>query len=438
MQKRTATVAIVGRPNVGKSSLFNRLVGKRSAIEADIAGTTRDRVCDSVFWNKKSFDLIDTAGLADLKNTGKDELVDLIKDDVFEAMELADLVLFMTDYTESATDLDRQIAGLFRRAKKPVIIVVNKCDNLKRLEDIDNHKRLGNWPVVGVSATLKKNLGDLLDIILKELKKIGNFDYTGQNLNREIPKMAIVGRPNAGKSTLFNALFGGQKAIVSSVPGTTRDAKQTTIGRGSEQMIITDTAGVQRSKKSGRGVEKFSLIRTVKAILDSDIVALIVDATEGITALDKKLAGYASDNCRSLLLVFNKIDLLKTENEKNNLINQAQVEFNYLPYVPLIFVSAVSGESVKVTIKQAFEVLNSRKTLVSEAELVELRDLLNKNLGQMPELRSILQTGSNPPEFSLTFKGPKKWHFSHTRFIENRLRDNFDFRGTPIAIKIKD
>lgn len=438
MGKRTATIAIVGRPNVGKSSLFNRLVGGREAIEADIAGTTRDRVSNSVFWNGKNFELIDTAGLFDLKTTSGKELVDLVKDDVFESIELADLVLLVLDYTCNITDLDKQIAATLRRAKKPVIVVANKCDNLKRLQDIDRYQRLGNWPAIGVSATLKKNLGDLLDLILNELIKLGEFDYSGKEAERDIPRMAIIGRPNAGKSTLFNTLFGDKKAIVSDTPGTTRDSKRVTIGSAEERLEITDTAGVVRSKKSGIGIEKFSLIRTIKAILESDIVTLIIDATEGITGLDKKIAGYATENGRSLILVFNKVDLLESESQKDNLIAQARFEFNYLPYAPLIFVSATSGESVKVIIKQTFKVLKQRKEQISEQELVELRDLLNKNLGQLPELKSILQTGSNPPVFSITTKGRKKWHFSFSRFLENRLRDNFNFLGTPIKIVIKD
>lgn len=438
MTKKRATVAIVGRPNVGKSSLFNRLVGGRTAIEADIPGTTRDRVSNSVFWSGSSFELIDTAGLFDLKNSAGDDLDDLVKDDIFESIELADLILLVLDYTSDITDLDSQIAGSLRRAKKPVIVVANKCDNLSRLKDIDRFKRLGNWPAIGVSATLKKNLGDLLDLTLDELKKVGNFDYSGQEAEREIPHMAIIGRPNAGKSTLFNTLFGGKKAIVSETPGTTRDSKQVQIGSGDQMMIITDTAGVVRSKKSGRGIEKFSLIRTIKAILESDIVTLTIDATEGITGLDKKIAGYATENGRSLILVFNKVDLLENEEQKNYLIQQAQTEFNFLPYVPLIFVSATSGESVQAIIKQTFKVLKARQETIKEEELVELRDLLNKNMGQLPELKSFLQTGSNPPEFSITTKGRKKWHFSFSRFLENRLRDNFGYLGTPIKINIKD
>ena len=431
-------IAIVGRPNVGKSTLFNRLVGQKQAIVSDSSGTTRDSVYGNFDFKNRNFQLVDTAGLYNLRNSKIDELTDLIKDSVFEAIAEADLILFVVDYDNQINDLDKMIAAILRRQKKPVITIINKCDNSDRISQIEQFKRFGNWPTIGISATLKINLDSLLQEISKKVK--GKKIEKRQLKNDELT-IAIVGRPNVGKSTLYNSFSSGKKAIVSKVAGTTRDLNQKTIEYKGEQIVLYDTAGIIRSGKSGRGVERFSLIRTLRAIEFSNVVVLLIDPIEGITGLEKKIAGYVEKTGRGLILVYSKIDLLEGlknfEDRKNELIFQAQKEFNFLPYVPLIFISAEKQKNIFHLIKNAIAIKTRLKTRIDKEELTKLIGLINESFGQFPKVISIEQTEIQPPTFKLKLKKNEKWHFSFTRFFENRLRDNFDFNGVPIRIKIE-
>jgi len=431
-------VAVIGRPNVGKSTLFNRLIGRRKSIEADLPGTTRDRVYDNVEWVGKSFRLIDTAGLFDLKPSGiSDKLSDLVRDNVYEALDEANLILFVVDYAEPDTELDKLIASMLRRSKKDVILVVNKCDNLERIKNIDAFKRLGNWPTIGVSANLKKNLGELLDLIIEKLKEKTNIADIKENENTKT--IAIAGRPNVGKSTLFNTLINKKQAITSSVAGTTRDTAEFYTTYKEQSFKIIDTAGLVRPGKTGKGVERFSIIRTLRAVDDADVVIVLMDSLDGVTALDKKIAGLAADAGKSLILVFNKIDLVEDSGIlKNDLTSICRHEFNYLPFVPLIFISAINKENTKVIFRQVTKILEERSKIIDQSDLDEFKDLLGKGFGQLPEISSFIQSGSNPPKFTIKLRNKKKrWHFTFTRFVENRLRDNFSFIGTPIIIEIK-
>jgi GTP-binding protein len=431
-------IAIIGRPNVGKSTLFNRLVGRKQAIVSDSSGTTRDSVYGNFDYKNKNYRIVDTAGLYNLRNSKIDELTDLIKDSVFEAISEADLILFVTDYDNQADDLDKMIAAILRRQKKPVITVVNKCDNSEHLSQIEQFKRFGNWPTIGISATLKINLDCLLEEISTKI--------SGQKIKKEEPKsdllsIAIVGRPNVGKSTLYNSFSPGKKAIVSKIAGTTRDLNQKTIEYKGEKIVLYDTAGIIRSGKSGRGVERFSLIRTLQAIEFSDVVILLIDPTEGVTGLEKKIAGYVENRGRGLILAYSKIDLLENlknfEDGKNELIFLAQKEFNFLPYVPLIFISAEKQKNIFHLIKNAIRIKIRLKTKVNKEELTKLIGLVEESFGQFPKVISVEQTETEPPTFKLKLKKNEKWHFSFARFFENRLRDNFDLSGVPIRIKIE-
>lgn len=431
-------VAIIGRPNVGKSTLFNRLVGTRRAIEADQPGTTRDRLYDQAEWVGKSFNLVDTAGLFDLKKANEDELQNIIKENVLEAVDEADLILFIVDYNVEDNLLDKTIAAMLRRGKKKVLLVVNKADNSSRLENLQMFKRFGSWPVIGVSATLKRNLGELLDLIVKELQTDFVLEPKSLNQDKNI-KIAFIGRPNVGKSTLLNAFLDKNKAIVSAVPGTTRDSLEEEFRYKGRNLILLDTAGILRAGKSGRGIEKFSLIRTLKAISEADLVIVLMEANEGVTFLDKKIAGFVAEGGKSLILAFNKIDVLENlDQKKEELITQARQDFNFLPFAPLVFISAKSKENIKVVLNQALKVVENRDRRIGQEELDQLLEIIKKGFGQLPEIKNLMQTGSRPPEFTIVLRNKKaRWHFSFTRFIENRLRDNFDFTGTPIKVKIQ-
>jgi len=436
-ETRLPIVAIVGRPNAGKSTLFNRLIGKREAIESEIPGTTRDRLYAKASWINRYFFLADTAGLMELKQTKHEELADLVKDNVFEAVEEADLVLMVVDFNDKLTQLDQAIGALLRRSKKEVILVVNKCDNRDRFDGLEEFTRLGNWQTVGVSASQKKNLGDLLDAIVDKLKDKFELKDVAEERTSEI-NLAIIGRPNVGKSTLFNSFTKTRKMIVSNVPGTTRDSQSEQFVYSGQKINIIDTAGMVRAGKVGRGIEKFSLIRTLQAINKADIVLVLMDAEEVDTHLDRKIAGFAAEAGKGIILAVNKIDRLEDfEKFKVNFLYQAKEDFNFLPYIPLIFTSAVKGENVNVILNNVLQIAKQRDKVIEQAELDELIELLQGNFGQLPKIYSIKQVGTRPPHFVVTIKNMRNWHFSFSRFLENRLRDNFKFSGTPIKISVE-
>jgi GTP-binding protein len=436
-ETRLPIVAVVGRPNVGKSTLFNRLIGTRKAIESEIPGTTRDRLYAKANWINSYFFLADTAGLMELKQTKHEELADLVKDNVFEAVEEADLVLMVVDFNDKLTQLDQTIGALLRRSKKEVILVVNKCDNRERFDDLEEFTRLGNWQTIGVSASQKKNLGDLLDAIVIKLKDKFDLKDIGEQQSDEI-NLAIIGRPNVGKSTLFNSFSKTRKMIVSNVSGTTRDSQSEQFEYSGHKINIIDTAGMVRAGKVGRGIEKFSLIRTLQAVNTADIVLVLMDAGEADTHLDRKISGFAAEAGKGIILAVNKIDQVEDfEKFKAEYLYRVKEDFNFLPYVPLIFTSAVKAENVNVILNQVLAIAKERDKVIDQGELDELIELSQGNFGQLPKIYNIKQVGSRPPHFVVTIKNMRNWHFSFSRFLENRLRDNFKFSGTPIVISVE-
>ena len=429
-EKRLPVVAIVGRPNVGKSTLFNRLIGKRRAIENKEAKTTRDRLYGEVSWSGQRFNIIDTAGL--LKNI-EDEISEAAMASVEIAIEEADLIVFLCDITDKVVPVEREIAKKLRRNKKKVVIAVNKCDKKYELKDLIEFKRLGFDNPVAVSAIQGKNSGDLLDLICKKIEKIEE----GSALDESSIKVSIIGRPNAGKSTLLNSTIGSQKMIVSSVPGTTRDSADFLFKYKGKDITIVDTAGLKRrSKVKYDTPESFAFLRAMSSLKDSKITIYVIDATEKIASLDLKLLGDAAFMGKSVILAINKIDLATEDKETfmSKILGQLQDELNFMPWVPVVFVSAKEKIHITELLTQVLEVHKERNL---EIGVVELQAVFKEAISTHPQInyfKTLKFERANPPVFKLKTRRNKKPHFSHLRFLENKIRDNFPYRGTPIFI----
>lgn len=425
-------IAIIGRPNTGKSTLFNVLIKERLAIESATAGTTRNRLYAPVGLKYGQAILTDTAGLFDLKKSSQQEINDLIKDNVMEAIDEADLIIFTVEFLEDTNRLDVEIATNLRRAKKKVIVAVNKCDNPVREQQIAQFGRWGNWPVIALSATHKRNLDSLIETIEKELEMI--FKKTKQTKEPLVDlRLAIIGRPNTGKSTLFNTL-GESKVIVSSVPGTTRDIIKGMVNYKNLHIEIIDTAGVKRPGKT-KDIEYFSTLRTIKAIEMADVCLLLLDATEGVVAVDKNIVGEIIRAGKGIILVFNKIDLIE-EYTLNKLVEKITSEFPFLPYAPLVCISAKDDKNCKILLSQAIKIILQSEQAIAQHELDELKDLIQNQYGQLPKISEIKYRTNNPPTFLVKLATKKSWNFSFSRYLENRIRDNFKFTGLPIRIEL--
>ena len=342
------TVAIVGRPNVGKSSLFNRLIGKREAIETPTPGTTRDRLYGEVSWRGVKFNLVDIAGI---EFGTKTEIDQNMQAGVSQAIEEADLILFLVDWNEKDNDVDRRIARTLRNIKKPVILVVNKCDNIERIETTEEFRRLGGFPVIPVSAISGKSSGDLLDIIVGKIKNDEPADSNVTNDQTEAQpseiKLAIIGRPNVGKSTLMNTIIGQKRAVVSNIPGTTRDTISINFMHKGHKIELLDTAGIRRKGKIVKDtIESFAMLRTYKALKECDIAVLLINAEEGLVAADAHILGDAKEWGKGLVLAVNKIDSWKegdTEALMGKMLYSLQSKLNFVPWLPTVFISANGG-----------------------------------------------------------------------------------------------
>ncbi len=426
-------VAIVGRPNVGKSTLFNRLVGQRQAITAEEPGTTRDPVYGEVGWNGKYFLLVDTAGLG-----GESELTQQVEAQIHQVSALADVVLVVVDSSGMVTDQDLEAAKLALKTGKPIILALNKADIKKR--DTDQFKKLGIKNTIEVSATHGTASGDLLDLIIKLLPKAPTKPSTNNSL-----QLGVVGRPNVGKSTLFNQLAGKPRAIVAEVAGTTRDINRTEIKYEKQLISIFDTAGFRRRGKIERGVEQFSILRTLAAINQADICVLVMDAAEPGSHIDQQVAGLVKEAGKGLILAVNKWDAIdKDDKTQGRMAAKLQLRFQFTPWAPLVFISALNGKHTDELPRLAIEIAERRKQQITEAKLkAYLREAIvnqppagrgNKH----PKLTEIRQLSSDQPSFLIEGTNTKLLHFSYPRYLENRLRERFDFTGTPIRLVIKD
>jgi len=434
-------VAIVGRPNVGKSTLFNRLVGERQAIVEDEPGTTRDRVYGSSDWGGIEFTVVDTAGLQDeeeISTSSTTEIARRTREQAKSAIDEADVIVFLVDAKAGLTAGDYEVAELLRRTDKPTILVANKADNFNRREDAVEFYALGLGEPLPVSSIHGAGSGDLLDRIVEALPEFEEEPET------EGPKIAIVGRPNVGKSRLLNALMGQERSIVSDIPGTTRDSLDTQLVWADQPLTLIDTAGIRRKGRVEHGIEHFSVLRSMRAIDRSDVVLLVIDATESFTAQDLHIAGYVEEQKKGMVVVVNKWDLVdKGPTTMDEYRKKAQEALDFMPYAPLTFISAKFGQRVSQVVETALQVVEERNRRVTTAQLNKLlREAVAKHPppskpGKWLKFYYATQVDVAPPTFVFFVNDPTQIHFSYRRYLENQLRENIGFTGTPIRMSFR-
>ena len=430
-------VAIVGRPNVGKSTLFNRLTRSRMAIVEDYPGVTRDRLYQDAEWNNRKFTLIDTGGI---EVRSEDTILAQVRTQAQVAMEEADVIIFMCDIKAGVTNEDMEIANMLRRTKKDVILAVNKVEDFNHLEDLYEFYSLGLDEPYPISASHGMNTGDLLDRLMELIDKYDEEDY-----EPDVIKIAVVGRPNVGKSSLTNAILGQERAIVSNIPGTTRDAIDTPFERNGQQYVIIDTAGMRRkSKVAETTTERYSVIRSLRAVDRSDVVLMVINAEEGLIEQDKKIVGYAHEQGKAIILVVNKWDLIeKDDKTASTMEKEIRSELLFLQYAPMIFVSAMTKQRVHKLIDMINFGVEQNNLRISTSVLNEvIRDAVQLNpppsdKGKRLKIYYATQSGVCPPTFVLFVNEPEIMHFSYERFLENKIRENFGFEGTPIRIVVR-
>ena len=447
-------VALVGRPNVGKSTLFNRIVGRRVAIVEDLPGTTRDRLYADADWSGVDFVVIDTGGLevtgsrrqaAESKQTpvtaqtaGVESglFLDQMREQAEIAITEADVVVFLVDAESGLTASDQEVADVLRRAEKPVILAANKADNLRRQADAVEFYALGLGEPIAISALHGHGTGDLLDAVVASLPLSGAEEEEDERV-----KIAIVGRPNVGKSSLLNRLLGQERVIVSEVPGTTRDAIDMEIEFGGEPVVLIDTAGIRRRGKIAPGVEKYSVLRALKAINRADVCLLLIDAQDKVTAQDQHIAGYILEEAKSVVVVVNKWDIVEKDTYTlAEYTQQIRAALRFMDYVPVLFISAKTGQRVQQTLEVALQVQAERRHRVSTADLNRLlsdavaRHPPASKAGKHLKFFYVTQPEVDPPTFVFFVNDRELVHFSYERYLENRIREVYGFLGTPLRL----
>ncbi|MCX6065518.1 MAG: ribosome biogenesis GTPase Der [Chloroflexi bacterium] len=445
-------VALVGRPNVGKSTLFNRLAGERLAIVDDTPGTTRDRIFAEAEWSGVTFTIVDTGGI-DPSHGGKTPLsigssdfITEIRNQAGVAIREADVVLLLTDGQTGPTPADKEVAEILRRKQKmvngepfpPVMLVVNKCESLTEREAVAQFYELGLGTPYAISAVHGTDTGDLLDELIK------HFPQETESVEDDSVKIAIVGKPNAGKSSLLNRLVGHERSIVSPIAGTTRDAVDTKIEFNNLPVTLIDTAGIRRRGRIDPGVEKYSVLRAFKAIERADVALLMIDAVEGITSQDAHIAGYILDEWKSCVVLVNKWDALEKDSyTMDNFTQTVRRDLNFMDYVPILFISVKTGQRVEQVLPLALQVQEERLARLSTSKinaiLQKAMDLQSppSHAGAQLKIYYGTQVRSDPPTFVLFVNTPKLMHFSYLRFLENRIREEYGFLGTPIKLAVK-
>lgn len=449
---RKPIVALVGRPNVGKSTLFNRLAGERLAVTDAIPGTTRDRLTAQSDWRGVTFKVIDTGGIEVYQPKGtRDErplaegsidFVQQIREQALMAIGSADVVIMLVDVIAGVTAADEEIAEILRRTSKPVIIAANKADSMKLVDDAMEFYGLGVGDVVAISAIHGLGVGDLLD------KVVDAFDGASVDLSdseeNENLKIAIVGRPNAGKSTLINHLLGEERTIVSPIAGTTRDAIDTELTWHGQQITLIDTAGIRRRGRIEPGVEKFSVIRAMNAIERADVALLVIDALEGVTEQDEHIAGFVLDENKSLVIVVNKWDAVeKDAHTMNAFMDTVRERLHFVRYAPVIFISAMTGQRIHQVLETANRVYDARFFRLPTSEVNKiLRDAVQRHAPPVRGTRRLklyfgTQVKTNPPVFLFHTNDATLVHFTYKRYLENRIRETFPFEGTPMILSFR-
>ncbi|HET6381663.1 MAG TPA: ribosome biogenesis GTPase Der [candidate division Zixibacteria bacterium] len=442
-------VAIVGRPNVGKSTLFNRLIGERLAIVQDVPGTTRDRVYATAEWNGRAFTVVDTGGLELEPGT---DIEARVQDQARVAIEEADVILFLVDATTGLAPLDHELADRLRRTAKPVILVVNKADSPRREHEAAEFYQLGFDPTLTISAQHGRNTGDLADEIVARLPSAPPSVQADGDLSEveaaelaEVdigpPRVAIVGRPNTGKSTFINHVLGMERMIVSPVPGTTRDPVDTVVELDGEPMVLIDTAGIRRRGHIERGIERYSVLRSLRAIDRADVAVVMTDATEGYTAQDAHVVGYVLDAGKGIVLVVNKWDAIeKDDRTADAWLRELRRTAPYLAWADIVFASAKTGQRVERILREARRVAEERYRRVPTGELNRVvADAVRDHppsavRNRLPKIFYATQASVAPPTFVVFVNDPELIHFSYRRYLENRIRAEYGFLGTPIRL----
>ncbi len=446
-------VALVGRPNVGKSTLFNRLVGERLAIVHDTPGTTRDRLFGEAEWNGRAFHIVDTGGIDPTHggktplSVGSADFIDEIKQQAKVAIDEADVVLFVNDGETGVTSADLEVADILRRSQKklpdgtfwpPIFVVANKTESSERRDAAPQFYELGLGDPYPVSAVHGTGTGDLLDAL------VASFPEQTEEEEDESIKIAIVGKPNAGKSSLLNKLVGEERAIVSPIPGTTRDATDTKIEFNGLPITLIDTAGIRKRGKIERGVEQFSVLRSFKAIERADVALLMIDATTGITSQDAHIAGFILDEWKSCVVIVNKWDAVeKDSTSMEEYTRKIRADLNFMDYVPLLFISAKTGQRVDQVLPMALRVQEERLARLTTSKINEVIHKAQdahphpSHAGRQLKMFYGTQVRSDPPTFMIYVNDPKLMHFSYLRYLENQIRAEYGFLGTPIRIVTK-
>ena len=431
-------VAIVGRPNVGKSTLFNRITGGLVAIVENKPGVTRDRLYRDAEWLGRKFALIDTGGI-EFKDEGTPIPAQMRKQAEI-AMEEADVVVFVVDAQVPPTPDDDMIARTLRRSGKPVLLAANKVENFAEIEgQLYDFLSLGLGEAIPISAVHGMNTGDLLDMVISNFPEDNEEEY-----DPDVIRISVIGRPNVGKSSLVNTLLGKNRVIVSNIPGTTRDAIDTPFEQDGKHYVLIDTAGMRRKARIDELTEQYSVVRSLRAVDRSDVILMLIDAVDGVTEQDKKIAGYAHEAGKAIILVVNKWDLVeKDEKTINKFEKTIREELGFMQYAPTMFVSALTGQRVTKIVELVDFVAEQNSTRVTTATLnTLLREWLHLNpppsdKGRRLKVRYITQVSVKPPTFVFFVNDPELMHFSYKRYLENQMRKHFGFEGTPIRIVVR-
>jgi len=452
--KHKPLVALVGRPNVGKSTLFNRLVGKQLAVVHEIPGTTRDRLQAEAEWNGVAFHVVDTGGLeiyqpkggrdTSVLAEGSIEFVPQLRAQAMIAVEEAEVIVMLVDAIQGITAADQEIAEILRRTNKPGLIAANKAENDERRKNAVDFYALGLGEVYPVSAVHGTGTGDLLDGVVEALKSAPPIDYDDEDEDKGTLKIAIVGRPNVGKSSLINRLLGEERAIVSPLAGTTRDAIDTLFTWEGMQVRLIDTAGIRRRGRIEPGIEKYSVLRALKAIERADVTLLVIDAVDGITAQDAHIAGMILEQTKSTAVLINKWDAVeKDEHTIDEFSKKIREELNFMPYVPLLFISALTGQRVHQVIPTAARIQEERLMRVPTSDLNRIvRDAVERHAppskgGRRLKIFMAQQVRTDPPIFLFHINDTRLLHFTYERYLENQIRAEYPFTGTPIRLSFR-
>lgn len=437
-KKGKPIVAVVGRPNVGKSTLFNALAGEMISIVKDTPGITRDRIYVDVTWLDHSFTLIDTGGI---EPDSKDVILSQMREQAQIAIDTADVILFMTDVRQGLVDADAKVADMLRRSHKPVVLVVNKTDDFQKfMPDVYEFYNLGIGEPLPISAANRLGIGDMLDIVISHFPT-----EAWEEQEDERPKIAIVGKPNVGKSSIINRLIGENRVIVSDIAGTTRDAIDTEVVHNGREYVFIDTAGLRRKNKIKEELERYMIVRTVSAVERADVVVLVIDANEGVTEQDAKIAGIAHERGKGVIIAVNKWDAVEKDDKTiYKYTNKIREVLSYMPYAELLFISAKTGQRLPKLFDLIDMVIENHALRVATGVLNEIMTEAvalqqpPSDKGKRLKLFYITQVSVKPPTFVVFVNDKELMHFSYTRYIENKIREAFGFRGTPLRFIIRE